>query len=438
MALSKEDRIAFSKKIVEGEAEKRGIEASKASLLSEKQKAFDLDQANRRLPELTNTLINGYQVELSRYNGILRTSISEQDIQDSSRLVLGNFFYPNNPNNPPPSLAPATWTRPKPYARNKAVGRQFDEMFPAPVIAEQAMITTILGYITEIETFPLIERVTGQECIPGIPPAEDMIVPNADLLAVYNNLLAAIISLDSYVATTQGLILTNDPNVTRQAQNNIAIANIPVIRAAIATWLALDPFNTAHGQTTCAGFNAYNPALLGPTRLSFAELNALELALNNRQSFTTLRIGQIDINLGTINQDLITGDFTGTGLYFDRWNLIGLRLNFYGGTLIAFNSLDTGLTAQAAFQAQVDFSMNTYKSLLICSVLSAKTNGTRNIHLKTSQDLSVGDTVYLISNSQQEIPLKITEISGNKIVVGAPVPAKYEPSDSARVYKDRL
>lgn len=458
MPLSKEDRISFSKKIVEGEAEKRGIESSKAATLNNRQQAFDLDEGNRRLAEPRNMLINGYHVEMSRYNGILRTSITEQDIQDASNLVLNNNFYPNNPNLPPPSLAPATWTRPKPYARNKAVGRQFNEMFPAAFMAEQAMITEILGYIAEIETFPLIQRVTGQICIPGgtcsIPihtnqaacelnggiwtPGPDMIVPNTDLLAVYNDLLAAINALDAYVTTTQGLIITNDFDSARQAQNNVAIANINIIRAAIAAWLALDPFNDDHGQVTCAGFNAYNPALLGPTRLQLGNLNTLELAITNRQTFVGVRVMQIDTNLGTINQNLMTGDFTGTGLYFERWNFIGLRLNFYGGSLIAYNSLNKSIEAQTAFQDQITLSISTYATVLTCSPLSAKTNGTKNVHLKSASGFLPGDTVYLIANSQEELVLKVESINGNTLVVGTPVPAKYLPSDSARLYKDKL
>lgn len=458
MALSKEDRIAFSKKIVNGDLEKRGIEASRQTLETEKQKQFDLDQGNMRLVEFRTGYIDRYQVELGRYNGIFRTELTEQDIQDASRLVLGNFLYPNNPNLPPPSTAPQTWTKPKPYARNKAVGRLFTEMFPAAVPAEQTKLAFIIAKIAEIEAYPLIQRVTGQVCIPaggtcsnpsfttqatcelngGIwTPTPDMIVTNAPLQSLYQELLDAVNDLRSYVLITQALIVDDDFVPARQAQNNAAIANVNTIVAAIDVWLALPAFNTGHGQTTCAGFNAYNPALLGPTRLQLGDLNTFESVILARQSFVALRVTQIDTNLGTIAQDLMTGNYTGSGLYFERWNFVGLRLNFYGGSLIAYNGIDNATTAQLQLQDQINLSIDTYKTLLDCSVLTAPTNGTNVIHLKSSVGFVAGDVGYIVSDSQEEIPIRISSVEGNRIKVGNTIPAKYRPGDSARVYKDR-
>jgi hypothetical protein len=434
MPLSKEDRITFSKKIVSAEVEKIGIESSKQKIMAEKQKAFDLDQANKKLVDSKTVLIDPYQVELSRYTGVLRLSLTEADIQDAANLVLGNSLYPNDPQNPPPSLAPQIWTQPKPYARTKAVGKQNNESYPAAVPAEQSFLSDILNSITTIETnYTLIQRVTGQKCT----PSPDTIATYTALQTDYNTLVSQVNNLKTYVLATQPLILTNDPVPARQAQNNAAISDINTVVAAINTWLALTPFNTSHGQTTCAGFNAYNPALLGATRLQSGDLTALKNAILSRQAFVNTRVTQIDTNLGSLTQNLTNGDVTGSGLYLERWNFLLLRLNSFGGSLSAFKGFDKAINAQNAMQAQIDLSKNTYSTLLTASILSAPSNGTKILHLKNIGDIVSGDNIFLVSDSQEEMQLTVASVDGNKITVNREVPAKYRPAEFARVYKDK-
>lgn len=456
MALSKQDRISFSKKIVNAEVEKTGIESSKQKIEVEKQKAYELDQANKNLVDGKTVLINAYQVELSRYNGIARTSLTETDIQDAADFKLGNHLYPNDAQNPPPSTAPQIWTQPKPYARNKAVGKLYNENYPTAVAAEQSKINNILTSINTIETYPLIQRVTGQLCTNGtcsIPqytnqtdctsnggtwtPGPDTIISNAALQATYNTLVTQVNDLKTYVLTTQGLILTNDPVTSRQTQNNTAIANINTIVAAIDTWLGLTAFNTGHGQTTCAGFNSYNPALLGATRLQSGNLTTFKNAITTRQTFVATRVTQIDTNLGSLTQNLTNGNVTGSGLYLERWDFLSLRLNFFGGSLLAFKGFEKAINAQNALQAQIDLAKNIYSGLLTASILSAPSNGTKVLHLKSIQDFASGDNIFLVSDTQEELGLTIASVQGNKIIVDREVPAKYRPAESARVYKDK-
>jgi hypothetical protein len=435
MPLSKEDRIAFSKKIVAAEAEKSGIESSKQKILVEKQKAFDLDQANKKLVDSKTSLIDPYQVELSRYTGVLRLSLTESDIQDAANLVLGNSLFPNDPQNPPPSLAPQIWTQPKPYARTKAVGKQNNEQYPTAVPAEQTFLNNILSSITTIETnYTLIQRVTGQKCT----PSPDTIVTDTALQADYNTLVSQVNNLKTYVLATQPLILTTDPVPARQAQNNAAISNINTLVTAINTWLALVPFNTSHGQTTCVGFNSYDPALLGATRLQSGDLTALKNAILSRQTFVNTRVSQIDNTyLGSLTQNLTNGDVTGSGLYLERWNFLLLRLNAFGGSLSVLKGFDKAINAQTAMQAQIDLSKNTYSTLLTASLLSAPSNGTKILHIKNVGDISPGDNIFLVSDSQEEMLLTVASVSGNRITVSKEVPAKYRPAEFARVYKDK-
>lgn len=439
MALSKEDRISFSRQIVGADASKAIIESSKQKLLAEKAKAYDLDQANKRLLDSKSSLIDPYQNELGRYNGIFRISLTETDINNSANFVLGNYLYPNDSNNIPPSLAPSLWTKSKPYARTAAVGKNLLEAYPASVSAEQSKITTILSTINTIETsYTLIQRVTGQICVPGTvtPPVPDSIQTYTALVNNYNTLLSAINDLKTYVLATQPLILTADSNSARQTDNNTAISDINTIVSAINVWLALTAFKTSHGQTTCAGFNSYNPALLGATRLQSGNLTTLKTAITARQTFVGTRVTQLGTNLGSITQDISTAEATGTGLYFERWNLLQLRLNLFGGSLTALNGFDRTIAAQDSQQAQVDLSKNTYQTFLLVSAFSAPSNGTKVLHLKSAAGLSAGDNVYVVSETQEEISRTIQSVEGNRVTVGVEVPAKYRPEEGARLYKD--
>lgn len=437
MSLSKEDRIAFSKKIIEADAKKSAIDASKQAIQSEKDKAYDLDQANKRLVDTKTALIDPYQVELGRYSGIFRISLTESDINNSANFVLGNYLYPNDPQNPPPSTAPQVWTKTKPFARTAAVGKMLNESYPAALVTEQSMISTILSTIDTIETnYTLIQRVTGQFCTPSTPPAPNIIATYPALNSSYDILLSTVNSLKTYVASTQPLILTSDPDSARQAQNNLAISNIDIIISALDVWLALAPFNTAHGQTTCTGFNSYNAALLGPTRLQSGDLTALKNAALSRQAFLTTRISEIENNLGYITQDLSTASTTGAGLYYERWAFLQLRLNIFGGSLIALNGFDRTLEAQESQKEHIDLSKNTYLTLIRASLLSAPSNGTKILHLKSALDFSAGNSVYLVSDAQEELSLQVQAIEGNRLTVNIEIPAKYRPSENARIYKD--
>lgn len=437
MSLTKADRIIFSKKIVEADPLKAIIDQSKASLEAKKLQAEELDAGNKRLVDARTDLINPYEVEIARYDGLGRTHLTEAIIQDSANRVVGNHLFPNDPNNPPPSLAPFTWTKAKPYARTAAVGKQTNESFASPVSAEQSKLQDIIDLINKIQTdYTVIQRVTGEQCIPGIFPDPDIIASYPALVADYNQLVSYVNDLKPYVLATQSLIFTGDPNTTRQAQNNAAISDINNIVAAIDLWLTYPEFDNTHGQTSCSGFNSYNPELLDDTRLHIDELAALKTAMLSRQTFVNTRVSQINTNLGIINQDLSTAEATGSGLYFERWSFLLLRLNLFEGSLTEAKGFDSALAAQDAQKEQIDLFKSSYSSLLTASLLSAPANGTKVLHVKSSQGFSAGDAVYLVSETQDEITLNIETVEGNRIVVGSEIPAKYRPQELARLYKE--
>lgn len=437
MPLSKDDRIAFSLKIVSADSQIKALDAAKAQLTGELDKLQKLDTANMNLFTPVNTLVNGYQNEFQYIDGNVRTVIVEQDIIDSANKKIRNHFFPNDTATSVPSLSALNniWPRVKPFALGYGIGKNYGETYGS-VDNENAQITLALGYITSAGSYTNIELTSGQQCV--MTPVPNTIQPYPAVQTLKTNLVTAINTLKAALLLEVAAITTNDTNVPRQTQNNAAISNInTVIVPALNTWLAYVDFNTAHGQTTCAGFNAYNSNLLAPTKLHSTQLAALQSALLARQTFLSTRTGQLTTNLGTIVQDVNTGELTSsTGFYGQRYGFLSLRLNALGGSLTQLAGLQAASGAQDSIKANILENKATYLSILPTSILKAPGNGTAMITLTDTSLFAVGDSVWVIAEGQEELQRAIKSIVGDLITLNDVIPAKYRVSEYARIYKD--
>lgn len=455
MALSQDDRIAFSLFIVQADATIAGILNAQSIILAKAASIQKLDIANKNLFDPSNDLINGYQAELQRLDGNGRTQITEQNIIDASNHVFQNIFFPNDTLTVVPSLAPFSniWSKMNPFALGFGLGRSYTQSY-TPVTKEPDLISAAQAFITAAGGFTDIQNTTGQHCIDGtcsLPQYLDQtsceahsgiwtpgesIVAFSDVQTLKSNLVTAITTIQSFLIAEVATIVSTDPDPTRSAQNLAAVSNInTVILPALATWLAYADFNTAHGQTNCAGFNGYNSNLLAPTKLHSAQLVALQTALSSRSSFITTRIGQLNVNLGSIAQDLTTGAVTGSGMYFQRYLFLTLRLNILSGTLFQFSGLQAGANAQSQMIANILLTKQTYETLLAVSLLTASANGTAIIHAADVSLFSPGDFVYIFAEGQVEMSMAIKSINGSAITLNGPVPQKYTTSNNLRIYK---
>jgi hypothetical protein len=448
----------FSKKLVEAPFLIARMQSCKIAIEAEKAKAQKLDDAHKNLVDSKTNLINYYQAEIANLTGYPREILVEQDFQDAASFVLGNSLYPNNPNNPPPSTAPNIWTKTKPYAKNKAVGKFFNEQYGTQIDGDDPLLASILADIASYQSaFTDIELTTGQSCNAGGTcsfPAyttqpdctshggtwtsgPDIIANNPTIQSNMSSLISKVNRLKVVLTVELGNIYTADPDPARAATAAAAVNDINNnIMPAINTWLGYTSFNTAHGQTTCVGFYSYDSNLLAPTKMHNTQLNALKLAFQARQAFVSTRESQINGYIGSITQNLNDGSAIGNGFYFERWGFIGLRLNMLGGSLIQAKGYDRSSASQDEQIANLQASIAIYSSILTCSILAAPSSGTKYIQLASVIGLSEGDNLYIVSDTQEELPIKIVSIQGNRITVGQNIPAKYRPEDFARIYKD--
>jgi hypothetical protein len=460
MALSQDDRLAFSLNIVSAEGKLKAFTLSQEATQKEIDKLIQLDAANKNLFDPTNNLVNSYQTELGKLDGILRTVITEQDIQDSGSRVIQNHFFPNDTTITVPSLSSShnVWLKIPPFALTYAIGKNYTEGY-GTTQKEGDITTSLLALISSASANTDIQNTTGQWCnasgtcslplftdqasceaatpTPGVwTPGPDAITAYPAVQTLKTNLVTAVNDFKTFLLAEVALIPTTDP--ANQAANQAAIDNINnVIIPAINTWLAYNDFNTAHGQTTCAGFNAYNANLLAPTKLHSVQLAALQTAVNSRVTFVVTRVSQITGFLGTIVQDLNTGEpTTSTGLYGKRYGFLLLRLHALDGSLSKLKASQGGRDGQNSIKANITNTKNTYMSILPTTLLKAPGNGTSSVSLVDTSFLNAGDTVFITAEGQDELQRAVKSVNGDTVILNDVIPAKFRPAEKARLYKD--
>ncbi len=455
MALTQDERIAISKKIVQIPQQNASADVTSAQIGVEKTKAEKEDNGNKKLMDDVTVLINGYQLEISRLDGNGRNELLEQDLIDSADRKLLNPFFPNDPQTPTPSIADGVWKNFVPFSGNKALGKTYLEVYPT-VQKEQDLIDDVNAKIAVVEAFSNITRSTGQSCGAtgscSIPmhttqsactlgggtwtPGPDSISSDAAMQTAGSDLIAAIQAWETFMNGTFAIVVTTDVDPTRSAQNIASKADITNAVAVIDVWQALPSYDTTHGQSTCAGFNSYDVALLDPTKFRAAELLPVKNEITARQTFLGTRTTQLSTNLGTVAQNMSTGELTtATGFYGQRMRIINTRLNAMGGSLSKLKGLERGQGAQQQMKDSNDNTAVVYTSVMTCSGFRAPATGTATIHVLNGAGFAPGNTVYISAEKQEEIQAIILAVSGNTITLDTKIPQKYRQNEYARIYK---
>lgn len=463
MALTQAQRIEISSKIVQIPLQNKAADALKANLDAQKQKITDEDNANKSLMDDLTPLINGYQSELTQLDGNVRTELVEQDMIDGANKIKQNYFFPNDNQVPLSSVPDGVWKFLLPFSGSIAIGLNYTEQFPSTTTKEQDKIDAINAVITTIEGVIDPVRSTGLECQAGgscsdsqytdettcttngetWTPGPDTYSPEPTIQQALTDIVAAINDWKTFLQNEKSLIITADPDSARQTQNDAAIADIDNTISVIDSWLTYDDWDTTTTLPSgtdgsgCDLYEALTADDFEPSKLRSYELQEIKDEIAARVSFITTRISQLESNLGSVGQDLSTGELnnTGSGLYDKRFGIINIRLNLLGGSLSKKNSLDKGQEAQDAQKATNDNTAAIYDSIMKVSLFRAPASGTGTIHVKDGSAFSTGDTVYVVADSQQELTGQIVNTDGNTIFLDFNIPEKYTHNNRSRLYK---
>lgn len=446
MALTAQQRISISKKIIEIPEQNAAAEQAKLQIEPLRAEAEAEDSANQALAAESDALANLYHPERSRYDGNIRVNLLEQDILDSANKLFQNKFFPNDAASSVPSLPDNIWKNFAPFSGNIAIGKKYDELYDTST-AEETIITQINADITTIESHPYVaqERSTGQRGLIGFGGDPDAIVTYDAIQTLNTSIKNGIQSLKDFVNTTYPLIpeIGDDADIVRSSENDAARQAITDLISAINTWQALNDFDTSHGLPS-SGFGIFSAFYsldvnndLGPTKYRASELQPLKDALTTRESFVTTRQSQIDGYLGTIDQNFTTGIINSTsGFYGDRFRIIDLRLNLMGGSLTKLTALQNAKNSQDALISTNNNALITYNALLTAVRFRAPGTNLKIIHVLSTSGFQVGDSIFVVSNSQPELSGTIVNISGDAVELSFSVSHNYRENDGARLYKE--
>lgn len=409
MALTADDRKNLSKKYVVIPDENVAFQQNADNLDALIVDFQAQDVTYKNLFDSDNALVELYHPEIALLDGNIRTSIVEQDVQDSAEKVTGNFFFPNDTQTPTPNLPNGVWKELKCYAKNKVVGKNYQESFntqdsePDKISAVTALTTSIFNDYSQTE------RQTGT---PDVPPPPPFDLPT-DLAA----LEAAVNDWELWL-TDQKTALQSNTDPTQTTEIAAAIADIDLSLAEIATWEALPDYDV-DGKVDDSG------------------LQILDDEATRRNGFIPTRIAEIEARLGDVTQNPDGSIASQSGLYAGRYINLDLRINLAEGVLSKQTGLELGKRVQTENIANNNDTL-TYlnDSVLKASKLAQDADGTNVIEVEDGSLFSISDSVYVVSDTQAEISATISNISSNTITLDTTIPSTMTVSDVARLLKE--
>jgi hypothetical protein len=441
MALTQQQRIEISKKVISISKEIKTAQSAKATLANtELPRAIDIDSANKSIIDLRKPVIDGYQAELSMLDGNGRTVLVEKDYVDAANRTVGNYFFYNQLSVPTTSAPTGQWINLDPLLLGFGIGKNYNEVFNIAQ-KEQDLINAFNAAVAALEAFHPMERCTGQKAItsstPPAPPS-DMVVTYPEAQSALATLNSAVDNYNSFLISQSNIIYTSDFVLSRQMQANNAKNYIEnIIKPAVSLWLGYNNFNTAHGQTTVSGFYGYDTALLQPTRGNPIQLNILKQAIIDRKSFVdNTRIPQLVSHLGSVSQDVDAGKLLSySGLYGERALAISMRLNSMTGSLSRVESIKRGFNAQENTIQASEIASVGYDLLIKVSKFKAPANDTNVIHVHDTSSFVGGDLVFVCGDGQAEISGTIISVEGTRVDLDVKIPRKYTALNNSRIYK---
>lgn len=466
MALTKDQRIQISKKIIEIPESNKALDGVKDAIGAEKKAVEDEDQSNKSFMDEITIPINAYQTELGLLDGNGRVELAEQDLIDAADKTLQNFFFPNDTNTPLPSVPDGVWKFFAPFSGSVAIGKTYTESYNT-ITREQDKIDAINSVITTIEGLIDPVRSTGLQCqidnsgtcsdptytdqatcelngetwtSSGGP---DTYVSSPTAQTALTDLVTAINDWKAFVNNERSNIYTSDPDTSRQSENDTAIQDIDDLIIEIDNYLTYDDFDTTttlpsgSGGSGCSAYSALTSSDFLPSKLRSNELQEVKDSIAARESFISSRISQLEGYLGTVGQNLSTGDLTtsGSGFYNDRFTVINIRLNLLGGTLNRLKSIEQGQGAQDNLKATNTNTLGLYQSKIKSTKFIAPASNTGTIHVADASEFTIGDTVYVVADKQEELTGTITNINQNTVFLDFTIPEKYTHINFARLYR---
>jgi hypothetical protein len=163
-------------------------------------------------------------------------------------------------------------------------------------------------------------------------------------------------------------------------------------------------------------------------------LTPLQAEVTARTTYAGTRNTEITTALGTVSQ-AGNGTYSGSGIYHERFKQIDLRINAAGGPLTEYYEKNMADSALSQIVTTATNTQTTYNSELRTEKFTADGNGTNTITVGSVSGFSIGNTIFVVSDTQSELTGTITGISGLNIQLSFTVSNLYKTGERARIYK---
>ena len=165
-------------------------------------------------------------------------------------------------------------------------------------------------------------------------------------------------------------------------------------------------------------------------------LDAFILAMTNRLSDALARVASIQTFLGSASQSA-SGDFTGSGIFFDFAQWEDKRINLASGSRSLWYGASAGLTVTDKNIAILDTNRQEQESYFVIAAFSNDADGTNTISVASSSGINATDQVKVIASGQAIINATVTSTTATTITIDQNIGTAYTVDAKARIVKQK-
>jgi hypothetical protein len=198
--------------------------------------------------------------------------------------------------------------------------------------------------------------------------------------------------------------------------------------------IAVAKTNVASQISTVTAWQAAPDTGVGTARWGNTVINPFKAAMISRDSFSTTRIAQINLRLGSVTQDG-KGEVTGAGSYFKQFDWINMRINKVTGTLTQYYMSDLGGAALNEDTSGKEKQLAEYKSVIAATKITKDGDRTSVVDVENVSEFVIGNEVYIIDDDTPFTKRTILSISGNSVTLNDIVSTEYKVDSLARLVR---
>lgn len=482
MPLTQPERIQISGEILELPLKVAAANAATTQLADVKTDLTNQDNSLKIFFDKYNNIANAYQTERRWVDGTTYSTVTNTDVDNGAQKAPGNKFFPTDgswikfqpqkhasteglPTSSSPDYELNIFTRSLEtnglialldFLLNGQTSGVADDTLGAAYTPGSGTMTVTTGgqtvgnlIIVEGGGFSGLFRVTA--AVGPLLTVTEVVPPDGVLPMTTSTVVENIVAFTNTERNT--LISTDYQNVLTGITNSI-IASVLLWETAINNQLTQlnangDSRSPQAGEITAAKADITNAkniidtwqalpntgTLLNDSKFVNVNITPLQAEVTARQSFSTTRNTQITTALGSITQNPGDGTYTGSGIYYLRFQQIDARINLAGGPLTEFYEKNISTEALAQIVTNANNRSTTFTAELRAEALSANATGTNVVKVADATGFAVSDTIFVMADGLTELTGTISAIAAPNITLSFTVPNTYTKDLKARIYK---